>query len=161
MKLMQRLLFAALLGLLGTAHAQLKPSGPATPPLPPSTPELLQREAQGFKEMAARLAAESWLALLDAGDYGKAWEQCAKAFRERVTREQWIEGLPKTRGALGAMKSRRAEVASYRPTMAGMPNGEYVTVRFSTTFEKREDAQELVSLVFEEGVWRPLGFGIG
>ena len=161
MKLVQPLVFAALLGVLGTGHAQLKPSGPATQPVSPSAPDVMQREAQGFKEMAARLAAENWLALLDAGDYGKAWDQCAKAFRERVTRAQWIEGVPKTRGALGAMKSRRAEVASYKPTMAGMPNGEYVTVRFSTSFAKKEEAQELVSLVFEDGIWRPLGFGIG
>ena len=161
MKMVQRLVCAALLGLAGTGQAQLKPSGPGTPPLPPSTPELRQNESQGFKEMAARLAAESWLALLDAGEYGKAWDQGAKAFREKVTREQWIEGLPKTRGPLGTMKSRRAEFASFKPTMPGMPNGEYVTVRFSTNFENREDAQELVSLVLENGVWRPLGFGLG
>jgi hypothetical protein len=36
-----------------------------------------------------------------------------------------------------------------------------VTVRFATTFEKKDEAQELVTLVYEDGTWRPLGYGIG
>jgi hypothetical protein len=42
-----------------------------------------------------------------------------------------------------------------------MPDGEYVTVRFATTFEKRQDVQELITLVYEGGAWRPLGYRIG
>ena len=160
MKRMHGAALAALLGVACAAGAQLKPSGPGTPSLPPTPTEVRKQEAQDVKELAARLAAEQWLALVDAGDYGKAWDACAKAFRERVTRQQWVEGLPKTRGALGAMKSRRVEVSSYKASLPGMPTGDYVTVRFSTNFEKKEDAQELVTLVQEGGVWRPLGYGI-
>ncbi|HET9023019.1 MAG TPA: DUF4019 domain-containing protein [Burkholderiaceae bacterium] len=154
------LAFAGLLGMLGAPQAQLKPSGPGTPPLPPTPTEVQKTEAQAIKEIAARVAAERWLAVIDAGDYGKAWDQCAKAFRDRVTREQWVEGLPKTRAPLGAAKARRVEVSSYKPSLPGMPQGEYVTVRFSTNFEKKEDAQELVTLVYEGGAWRPLGYGV-
>lgn len=160
MKQLQALALAALISITGTATAQLKPSGPDTPPLPPTPAELRSKEEQAAKERAAREAAEQWLALLDARDYGKAWDQCARAFRERVTREQWLESLPKTRGELGAVKSRRAEVSSFKPGLPGMPDGDYVTVRFSTQFEKRQDTQELVTLVHEGGVWRPLGYGI-
>jgi predicted SnoaL-like aldol condensation-catalyzing enzyme len=56
------------------------------------------------------------------------------------------------------MKARRTEVASYKVSMPGAPDGEYVTVRFSTDFEKKKDAQELVTLVYENGTWRPLGY---
>ncbi len=113
-----------------------------------------------MKELAARAAAEKWLAILDAGDYGKAWDQTAKAFRDNVKREQWVESLPKTRGALGAVKSRSVEVSSFKPSLPGMPEGDYVTVRFATNFEKKNDAQELVTLVYEDGAWRPLGYGV-
>jgi hypothetical protein len=151
----------ALLAAMATATAQLKPSGPADPPLPPSSAEARNAEAQAAKEMAARLAAEKWLAIVDSGDYGKAWDQSAGRFRASVTRQQWLDGLPKTRGTLGAVKSRRAEVASYKTSLPGMPDGDYVTVRFATTFEKKDEAQELVTLVYEDGTWRPLGYGIG
>jgi Protein of unknown function (DUF4019) len=161
MRKFQGMAFAALLGVAGATQAQLKPPGPATPPLPPSNSEAQQNEAQAFKELAARVAAERWLAILDAGEYGKAWDQCAKAFRDKVTREQWVEGIPKTRGPLGAAKLRQADVSSYKSSLPGMPEGEYVTVRFATTFEKKENAQELVTMVFEGGAWRPLGYGIG
>jgi Protein of unknown function (DUF4019) len=159
MKRYQALAFASLLCTLGAAEAQLKMPGPATPQ--PATPTEAQKtEAQASKELAARVAAEKWLAILDAGDYGKAWDQAAKTFRERVKREQWVENLPKSRGALGAAKSRNVEVSSFKPSLPGMPAGDYVTVRFSTNFEKKNDAQELVTLVYEDGAWRPLGYGL-
>ena len=160
MKQIQALAFAGLLCMLGATEAQLKPPGPGTTPLPPTAAEVQKTEAQALKELAARAAAEKWLAILDAGDYGKAWDQTAKAFRDNVKREQWVESLPKTRGALGAAKSRTVEVASFKPSLPGMPDGDYVTVRFSTNFEKRDDARELVTLVYEEGAWRPLGYGV-
>jgi hypothetical protein len=157
MKLVRGLALAALLGAAGAVTAQIKP--PVTGPTPPV--ETLQNEAVAFKELAARVAAERWLALIDAADYGKAWDQCSKVFREKVTRDQWTDGLPKTRGALGTLKSRRADTTSYKTSIPGMPSGEYVTVLFVTSFEQREDAQELVTLVFEDGTWRPLGYGVG
>lgn len=158
MKRYPALAFASLLCTLGAAQAQLKMPGPATVPTTPA--EAQKTEAQAVKELAARVAAEKWLAILDAGDYGKAWDQAAKTFRERVKREQWVENLPKSRGALGAAKSRTVEVSSFKPSLPGMPAGDYVTVRFSTNFEKKSDAQELVTLVYEDGAWRPLGYGL-
>jgi hypothetical protein len=160
MKQIQALAFAGLLCMLGATEAQLKPPGPGTTPQPAAPAEAQKMEAQAFKELAARAAAEKWLAVLDAGDYGKAWDQTAKAFRNNVKREQWVESLPKTRGALGAAKSRTVEVSSFKPSLPGMPDGDYVTVRFSTNFEKKNDAQELVTLVYEDGAWRPLGYGV-
>jgi len=152
---------AALFALATAANAQLKPMTPGNAPLPATQPEDVNSEAQAFRELAARVAAERWVALIDAGEYGKAWDQSAKTFRERVTREQWVQGIPKSREPFGTMKSRRVEVASFKPTLAGMPDGEYVTVRFATTFEKQQDVQELITLVYEGGAWRPLGYRIG
>jgi hypothetical protein len=160
MKHVQALAFAGLLCMLGTAEAQLKLPESGTTPAPTAPAQAQPLEGQALKEAAARDAAEKWLALLDARKYGEAWDQTARAFRDKVKREQWVESLPKTRGALGAVKSRSTEVASFRPSLAGMPDGDYVTVRFSTRFEKKDEAQELVTLVYEGGAWRPLGYGV-
>jgi hypothetical protein len=161
MKIARGLAVAVMLVAAAAATAQLKPSSPDNPPLPPSSAETRKSEVQSVKEMAARLAAEKWLGIVDSGDYGKAWDQSARKFRESVTRQQWLESLPKSRGTLGAMKSRRVEVASYKSSLPGMPEGDYVTVRFATQFAKKDEAQEMVTLVFEDGSWRPLGYGIG
>jgi len=161
MNISRRLVLLALLATAGASTAQLKPSSPANPPLPASPAEEVKTEAQSIKEIAARLAAQEWLAIVDSGDYGKAWDRSARRFRESVTKQQWVENLPKTRGALGAMKARRPELASYKSSLPGMPVGDYVTVRFATSFDKKDDAREMVTLVFEDGTWRPLGYGIG
>jgi hypothetical protein len=77
-----------------------------------------------------------------------------------VTREQWVDGLPNNRGVFGAMVSRQVEDSSYKTSIPGMPDGEYVTVLFATRFDKKDDGQELVTLVYENGAWRPLGYGV-
>jgi hypothetical protein len=68
--------------------------------------------------------------------------------------------MPATRKPFGAVKSRNVELATYKTTLPGMPDGEYVTVRFATDFEKKADTEELVSLTFERGAWRPTGYFI-
>lgn len=150
---------ALAIGVAGAVHAQLKPSGPDVLPLPPTAGDARKQEAQSIKEVAARSAAEKWLALLDAGEFGKAWDQGAKLFRERVPRARWVEQLPKDR-AFGKLVSRRAEISSYKTSLPGAPDGEYVTVRFVSSFDKKTDAEELLTLVYEGEAWRVLGYGV-
>lgn len=152
------LVAAALAG--NAALAQLKPSGPGIPPLAPTAGEGEKTDAQSGKEEAATAAAQKWLALIDAGDYGKAWDMCASLFKQRVKRDDWIQSLPSARGAFGAAKERKREVASYSTRLSGAPDGEYVTVRFNTQFDKKQDAQELLTLLYEDGAWRPTGYFI-
>ena len=77
--------------------------------------------SDAFKELAAQAAGEKWLTLLDRGEYAKAWEECAQLFRQRVTRQQWIDTLPSQRGSFGPVKSRKVEVAGLQNVSAGRP----------------------------------------
>ncbi|MBA3254549.1 MAG: DUF4019 domain-containing protein [Burkholderiaceae bacterium] len=138
--------------------AQMKAPPPATPGASVTMPA--GDSSNAFREIAAQAAGEKWLSLLDRGEYGTAWDQCAQLFRQRVTREQWIDSLPSTRGPFGAMKSRKVEVAGYKTSLPGAPNGQYVTVRYRSDFEKKDGAEELLTLAFEDGVWRPTGYFI-
>jgi hypothetical protein len=138
--------------------AQMKSPPPSTPGSSVTMPA--GDSSNAFRELAAQAAGEKWLGLLDRGEYGKAWDDCAALFRQRVTREQWIDSLPSTRAPFGAMKSRKVEVAAYKTSLPGAPDGQYVTVRYRTTFEKKENAEELITLAFEDGVWRPIGYFI-
>ena len=142
----------------GASFAQMKPSTP--PPSGGSVTMPAGDSSNAFRELAARAAGERWLALLDRGEYGKAWDDCAQLFRQRVTREQWVDSLPSTRAPFGAMKSRNVETAGYKTSLPGAPDGQYVTVRYRTNFENKENAEELITLSFEDGLWRPTGYFI-
>ena len=138
--------------------AQMKSPPPSTPGSSVTMPA--GDSSNAFRELAAQAAGEKWLGLLDRGEYGKAWDDCSALFRQRVTREQWIDSLPSTRAPFGAMKARKVEVAAYKTSLPGAPDGQYVTVRYRTNFEKKENAEELITLAFEDGLWRPTGYFI-
>jgi len=138
--------------------AQMKSAPPSTSGSSVTMPA--GDSSNAFKELAAQAAGDKWLGLLDRGEYAKAWDDCAPLFRQRVTREQWVDSLPSTRAPFGAMKSRKVEVAAYKTSLPGAPDGQYVTVRYRTSFEKKDNTEELVTLVFEDGVWRPTGYFI-
>ncbi|MGH6611382.1 MAG: DUF4019 domain-containing protein [Burkholderiaceae bacterium] len=148
-------LFAAAAGV----QAQTQPSPP--PSQSSGSVSLPGTDSSSaFKELAAQAAAEKWLALIDSGEYSKTWDQTAQFFRDRVTREQWTSSLPTTRAPFGAMKSRKVDAAAYKTSLPGVPDGQYVTVRFRTTFDKKEGAEELVTLSYEDGAWKPTGYYI-
>ena len=152
-----RLLILFLIALRRHSFAQMKAQTPSTSG---SVTMPAGDSSNAFREIAAQAAGEKWLALIDHGEYGKAWDECAQLFRQRVTREQWVDSLPSTRAPFGAVKSRNVEVAGYKTSLPGAPDGQYVTVRYRTSFETKENAEELVTLAFEDGLWRPTGYSI-
>ena len=114
--------------------------------------------ATAAKEAAAAKAAGEWLKLIDGAEYGKAWDESASVFRERVTRQQWVDGVPKNRSEFGAFKSRTPTGTAYRTSIPGAPEGEYVMVRFTSDFEKNPASEEVVTVMLQSGAWRPVGY---
>jgi hypothetical protein len=156
--MISRLLLVFLLLHATAAVAQMKSPTPSTSGGSVTMPA--DDSSNAFRELAAQAAGEKWLGLLDRGEYAKAWEECAQLFRQRVTREQWVDSLPSTRAPFGAMKSRKVEAAGYKTSLPGAPDGQYVTVRYRTNFESKESAEEVITLAFEDGVWWPTGYSI-
>jgi len=170
----QRLLAGALSATLAAlsplAAAQLKfkdPSAPSTPslsnptpaaPPAPTTPTTPTAPTYTAKQKAAIEVAEKWLAMIDRGEYGKAWDQSAPLFQSKVKRTQWVEGLPKSREPLGAMKSRTLEAVGVPEAPKEQANLEFLQLGFNSEFEKNDKAQEAVMLVLVKGIWRPVGY---
>jgi hypothetical protein len=146
----------------GAAGAQLKPpkeaARAATPAAPAASAPAARSSANAEKEAAGKLAAQGWLVLLDRKDWGRAWEASSTVFRGTVPLATWMDGIPKVRTELGAFVERRPGDAAYKTTLAGRPDGEYVTVVFLSKFEKRE-LQEVVTTVRDtDGKWRVTGY---
>ena len=72
-------------------------------------------QAEEKAEKLAQEAAESWLALVDAGKYSQSWNEAASFFKERVTAEQWESAVKSVREPLGKLESRILKRSSVHP----------------------------------------------
>jgi Protein of unknown function (DUF4019) len=93
--------------------------------------------AQGKPEDGAQAAAESWLKLVDSGDYDASWDQAAKLFKGAVTKGQWKQAMAAARVPLGKLVSRKVKSREYKEQLPGAPDGKYVVIQFDTVFEKK------------------------
>jgi len=109
----------------------------------------------------AQTAALAWLALVDAGNYPQSWNTAAAYFRNAVPQSQWVSKVGAVRGPLGAVKSRRVSSSQSTHSLPGAPDGEYVVIQFTTSFEQMADAIETVTpLKDPDGHWRVSGYFI-
>jgi hypothetical protein len=161
---------SAALCVAAAAQAQLKPpasigaparTAPAAPAAPAAAPAQAAPGAVSNPdaEKAGQLAAHAWLLLLDRRDWGSAWDASSAVFRQTVPLGAWMDGIPKVREPFGAMVEREPGQAVYKRTLAGRPDGDYVTVNFLTKFDKNPQVVETVTTVREpDGRWRVTGY---
>ena len=113
------------------------------------------------KEKAAVSAAEKWLNLVDQGKYSESWEQSALLFQSAVTPEQWKQAMNSGRRPLGNLLSRKVTSAHYATELPGAPDGEYVVIRFETSFVNKKSAMETVTpMMNPDSTWRVSGYYI-
>src|SRR6478609_9626287 len=154
---MQSLNSAALAALLvaAPAFAQLRPPTDALQVAPAPAPSAPVDAVTAQKEADARLAAQGWLVLLDRRDWGRSWETTSSVFRKLVPLGAWMDGIPKVRDPLGAYAERKIVESAYKTTLAGHPDGEYVTVIFQSKFANKPEVIEAVTTVLDkDGKWR-------
>jgi hypothetical protein len=160
------LLAAGLCACALAAQAQLKlPAKPGAAPA--ASAPALQAPAAASNgvisnpefEKAGQMAAHAWLLLLDRKDWGTAWDASSSVFRQSVPLGTWMDNVPKLRDPLGAFVERQPGEAVYKRTLPGRPEGDYVTVQFTSKFDKKPVVQELVTTVREsDGRWRVTGY---
>ena len=113
------------------------------------------------KEKAAVVAAQKWLALIDAGNYADSWKEAAGYFRAAVNQEKWEQSLQAVRTPLGEIISRKVKSISYQTSVPGTPDGEYVIIHFQTSFQNKKTAIETVTpMLDKDGQWRVSGYFI-
>jgi hypothetical protein len=122
-------------------------------------------------EDAAQAAAESWLRLVDGGDYAASWDQAATVLKGAVRRAEWSDMVAGARAPLGGVASRRLKSREYteRPPTTRMVggkvytwgNGRYVVIQYDVAFANRPSAVETVIPVADpDGVWRVSAYSI-
>ena len=104
-------------------------------------------------------AAEEWLALVDNEKYGESWDEAAEYFKTAVSRDQWIQSIRNARKPHGKILSRVLVSGEYKTTLPGVPEGEYVLIKFKASFEKRISLTESITPQLDkEGKWRVSGY---
>ena len=113
------------------------------------------------KTKAAEQAAEAWLRFVDSGDYSQSWIEASSLFKSHVTEKEWEQQIQAARGPLGALFSRKLKSAEYKTALPGAPDGEYVVIRYDTSFANKKDAIETVTpMLDKDGKWRVSGYFI-
>ncbi|MEI9941558.1 MAG: DUF4019 domain-containing protein [Pseudomonadota bacterium] len=110
---------------------------------------------------AATTAAQSWLALVDQEKYDESWNAAATIFKSAVTEATWQDDMSRAREPLGKLATRQLKSAEFETTLPGAPDGEYVVIQFSSSFENNPAAVETVTPTREsDGTWRVSGYFI-
>ena len=112
-------------------------------------------------EKAGRVAAESWLTLIDSGQYAESWDEASPFFQSKVGKKEWIGMVQSARSPFGKLKKRTFAAAKYMTELPGAPDGEYVVIQFQASFENKENAVETITpKLAPDGKWRVSGYGI-
>ena len=111
-------------------------------------------------EAAALQAAEAWLKLVDAGQYGASWDEASSAFRKAVSRTLWEKKAAAAREPLGKVVSRKVASKQLTHELPGAPDGTYVVLIFDTRFEHKERGVETVTMMLDDGRFRGAGYFI-
>jgi hypothetical protein len=110
---------------------------------------------------AAETAAVVWLALVDSANYAESWNKASSLFRQRLPQAQWQAAAANARAPFGALKSRKLQSATSTHSLPGAPDGEYVVITFTSSFEKKASAIETVTPMKDgDGTWRVSGYYI-
>ncbi len=113
------------------------------------------------KEQAAIASAEKWLILADEGKYIESWNEASEYFKQNIKQDQWEQAAQGVRRPLGKLISRKVVSASYKTSLPGASDGEYVVIEFNTSFENKKTGIETVTPKMEkDGVWRVSGYYI-
>lgn len=117
--------------------------------------------AQQKPERLAQQSAESWLALVDSGKYAESWDEAAPIFKAAVTQEQWKSALGARRDPFGKVLSRKLISSTYTTNLPGAPDGEYVVIKYESSFEHKQSAIETITpMLDKDGKWKVSGYYI-
>lgn len=114
--------------------------------------------AQEPDTKAARAAVDSWLNLIDTGNYAKSWDEAATFFKSAVPSETWQGAVKTARSPFGALKSRTVRSAIPASKLPGAPEGEYVVFDFDAIFEQKPAGERVTVVRDKDGAWRVVGY---
>jgi hypothetical protein len=112
------------------------------------------------KADAAVAAAQEWLALTDAHEFKKSWQNAAPLFKEQIKETDWEKAIASVRTPLGKAESRELLTTQTTRTLPGAPQGNYVIIQFKTRFTNKPESVETITPMNVDGTWKVSGYFI-
>lgn len=104
-------------------------------------------------------AAQSWLAVVDAGQFEKSWEEAAPIFKSNVSEDAWKKLLELHRGPLGKLANRELRSKTFYTALPGAPEGNYWVLDYVSTFGDGKKLYERVTpMKVGEKDWKISGY---
>lgn len=123
--------------------------------------EFVRVSDEAHRANNAKIALAAWLKILDAGDFGRFYDQATSAsFRSIASRKYLIDKLSTQRDRVGTTTSRQALqilYAQHAPFISTSP-GEYVLFWSSVESTKSTRGLEFMLLVKDGGGWKVTWF---
>ena len=122
-------------------------------------PILSERPDTEKAEKATAVAME-FLQLIDAEKYAESWQMAANMMKEKISEKEWVEKLTEARALSGTVVKRSEKSVSYSTSAEDSPQGEYISLIFSSKYQRAESVSEYVTVMLEEGHWKVAGYFI-
>jgi len=98
---------------------------------------------------------ETWLEIIDGGNYAQSWETAAAHFQHTISKEEWVGQMEKVRRPLGKVLSRKLSSTKFAAF------GRHLEAKFATSFDGLLAATETVTFAVQpNGEWKAIGYRI-
>ena len=111
-------------------------------------------------EGAAFEATKPWLAIMDAGDYARCWEEASPLFRDQESQDGWAAKAEGYRDPLGGLKARQLNVARVIRDPWGAPAGLYAAVVYDSHWDNGVIYETVNMQQQGDGRWLVAGYQV-
>jgi hypothetical protein len=105
-------------------------------------------------EVAARAAAEQWLARSDAGDHAGAWVVGTPEFKVTRRKDSWEVGQARNYQMFGAPDRRELIAAKFTTTVPGWERADYVLIQYHRPMHSNRTLRETLVMKRTPNGWQ-------
>src|SRR5262249_14938530 len=116
-----------------------------------------QTSAKNQVPSPVRSAADTWMDLIDTGNYEQAWEDASPIFKSKISKDYW-RGLMAGRSVDGEVLARRMSGANMINRLPGFPESLYWLMQYDLDFDGGSRS-ETVALKADGGEWHVVSYG--
>ena len=102
----------------------------------------------------AEKVASRWLHTLNNKRYVDCWSMLSELTKEQAPFEKWNDYITELMSEPGNFVSRQYYLAEMESDLEGLPDGNYVTIKYTTKYANTDTAEEILLLALDKnGRW--------